>query len=238
MIRSLSSCRRLCTKPPSVPKTSGANRGPISWASLGAVSIVSLGILGYYHVEKEKKLELAKAKNSRVIGKALLGGPWTLVDQNGRFVTDASLREDGHTHALLYFGFTYCPDICPTELIKMKRVVEQLDKDIGPVVRPVFITCDPKRDGIAQVRHYIKDFHPRTLGLTGTPEMIAKACKAYRVYHSVADEKDEEDYLVDHSIVMYLIGPDGMFLDFYTQMTDAEEAVERIKKQIEENPAQ
>lgn len=175
-------------------------------------------------------------RNTKQIGTPALGGPWTLVDQNGRPFTDAMLTEDGQTHALLYFGFTYCPDICPAELIKMKKIIDKLDsmKDVGPVVRPVFISVDPKRDGVAQVRHYVKDFHPRTLGLTGTPEQVATACKAFRVYHSVADlnEENEDDYLVDHSIVMYLVGPDGKFLDFYTQLTEVDEAVERIRQQV------
>lgn len=89
---------------------------------------------------------------------------------------------------------------------------------------------------MAQVAHYVKDFHPRMLGLTGTPEQVAAACRAFRVYHSVADqdEEDEDDYLVDHSIVMYLIGPDGVFLDFYTQLTEVDEAVERIRNMIKE----
>jgi len=214
----------------------GQGRGPITWASLALVGVVAGGSLWYYQKEKNAIIEKARQRNSRTIGKPLLGGPWTLVDHTGRIITDATLREDGHTHALLYFGFTYCPDICPAELIKMKEIIDKLDEDpeVGPVVRPVFISVDPPRDGVAQVAHYIKDFHPRTLGLTGTPEQVTDACKAYRVYHSVADQnhEDEEDYLVDHSIVMYLIGPDGMFIDFYTQMTEPEEAVQRIKDKI------
>lgn len=118
----------------------------------------------------------------------------------------------------------------------MKRIIDKLDKikDIGPIVVPVFISVDPHRDGILQVKHYIQDFHERTIGLTGTPEQVGEACKRFRVYHSIADRdlEDEDDYLVDHSIVMYLIGPDGKFLDFYTQLTEVDEAVERIEKII------
>ncbi|GBG26545.1 Protein SCO1-like, mitochondrial [Hondaea fermentalgiana] len=214
----------------------GRGRGPISWASFALMATVGAGLVAYYVKEKEAKIERVKAKNQRVIGKPLLGGPWTLVDHTGRPVTDASLKEGGHTHALLYFGFTYCPDICPAELIKITEIVEKLDADpeIGPRVVPVFISVDPKRDGVDQVAHYIKDFHPRMIGLTGTPGQVQRACKAFRVYHSIADqdEENEDDYLVDHSIVSYLIGPDGKFLDFYTQLTEADEAVERIKNQI------
>mmetsp|Transcript_121 Transcript_121/g.160 ORF Transcript_121/g.160 Transcript_121/m.160 type:complete len:283 (-) Transcript_121:471-1319(-) len=215
----------------------GQGLGPISWTSLALAGITGAGLVYYFVTEKEKKQAAAVQRNTKAIGKPKLGGQWTLVDHTGRPVTDATLREKGE-FALLYFGFTYCPDICPAELIKMKKIVEKLDhiEDVGPVVLPVFISVDPKRDGVAQVSHYIKDFHPRMVGLTGTPDQVASACRAFRVYHSVADqdEEDEDDYLVDHSIVMYLIGPDGVFLDFYTQLTEVDEAVERIRKVIKE----
>jgi protein SCO1/2 len=213
---------------------------PVTWKVLGAMVFVFGGGVAFYAWEKQSVLSRAKDKHRRTIGTALLGGPWTLVDHTGRVVTDASLREGGHDFALLYFGFTYCPDICPAELIKMKQVVDRLDRDrdVGPVVRPVFISVDPRRDGVAQVAHYIRDFHPRTLGLTGTPGQVKAACRAFRVYHSVADQTSEDEYLVDHSIVMYLLGPDGVFIDFYTQMADADECYERIKKAIKERKAQ
>lgn len=197
------------------------------------------GVVYYFVSAKEEKKARAVAANTKAIGKPQLGGQWTLVNHLGEAVTDASLTKDGHTHALLYFGFTYCPDICPAELIKMKRIVDLLDARIGPKVLPVFITCDPKRDGVRQVAHYIKDFHPRMVGLTGTPGQISKACRAFRVYHSIADQddEDEDDYLVDHSIVMYLVGSDGMFLDFYTQLTEPEEAADRIENIIKEEAA-
>jgi len=212
--------------------------GPISWTSLLLAGLTGTGVVYYFLTEKEKKQRDAIARNTKSIGKPKLGGQWTLVDHTGRAVTDATLREKGE-FALLYFGFTYCPDICPAELIKMKNIVEKLDAldDVGPVVLPVFISVDPKRDGVAQIAHYIKDFHPRMVGLTGTPEQVSKACRAFRVYHSIADQdaEDEDDYLVDHSIVMYLIGPDGVFLDFYTQLTEVDEAVERIRNMIKES---
>ncbi len=212
------------------------NKGPIKWWTLFLSLTAFGGIVWIYSYQKQSRIQEAVKKNSRVMGKPLLGGPWSLVDHTGRPVTDATLTEGGHTHALLYFGFTFCPDICPAELIKMKKVIERLDEmpDIGAKVLPVFITVDPKRDGVAQVAHYIKDFHPRMLGLTGTPGQIRDACLAYRVYHNVADlnAKDEDDYLVDHSIVMYLIGPDGLFLDFYTQLAEVDECVQRIQDMI------
>lgn len=214
----------------SVKENRSSSRGPVSWASLMFIGLSGGGLVYYYVTMKEEKKIQARERATNVIGKPKLGGQWTLVNENGEAITDASLVKDGHTHALLYFGFTYCPDICPAELIKMKQIIDILDNKIGPKVLPVFITCDPKRDGVKQIKHYIKDFHPRMVGLTGTPQQISKACRAFRVYHSIADqdEEDEDEYLVDHSIVMYLIGQDGMFLDFYTQLTEPDEAADRI----------
>jgi len=200
--------------------------------------------LGYYLREKEQARERATAKNTRVVGRALLGGPFSLVDHTGRPVTDATLLRDGQ-FGLLYFGFTRCPDICPSELVKMTAVVGALDRDreFAGRVTPIFVSVDPRRDSVAQVAHYIKDFHPRTVGLVGTPGQVAEACKAFRVFfHSNANPLEpstaatgdpaDEDYLIDHSIVMYLVGPNGDFLDFYTQMADAKEVERRIKAQV------
>eukprot|EP00924_Labyrinthula_sp_SR-Ha-C_P003236 maker-scaffold_15-snap-gene-3.27-mRNA-1 protein AED:0.02 eAED:0.02 QI:85/1/1/1/1/1/2/50/263 len=223
-------------KPATAEKRNSKRLGPVSWTSLAIAAATGVGLVSYFYFEKDRRKTVALDKQKKQIGKPQLGGPWTLVDHTGRPYTDKHMRENGHGYALLYFGFTFCPDICPAELIKMKRIIEKLDKKVGEIVLPVFISVDPKRDGVAQVAHYIKDFHPRTVGLTGTPEQVGVACKAFRVYYNIADQDEEleDDYLVDHSIVMYLIGPDGTFLDFYTQLTEVDEAVQRIEKIIKE----
>jgi protein SCO1/2 len=186
---------------------------------------------------KDQAKARAMQRHTKEVGKPMLGGPWTLVDQDGRPRTDASFI-NGSTFGLLYFGFTHCPDICPSELVKLSQAVAALDATPGYEGRvlPVFITVDPRRDGVAQVKHYVQDFHPRMVGLTGTPAQVAEACKAYRVYHSVNDasKQADDDYLVDHSIVMYLVQPDGSFIDFYTQLATQEEIVRRMKKRIDD----
>lgn len=129
-------------------------------------------------------------------GKPALGGPWSLVDSEGRPVTDADLRG---RYLLMYFGFTYCPDICPNELVKMGKVVDGVAKAGGgrlPPLLPVFVSLDPHRDTVAQMRAYRKDFHPSMLALTGTPGQVGKAAKAFRVYFSDVDrDEDENDYI-------------------------------------------
>lgn len=213
-----------------------SQRVPINWKSLRIYAVIVVGLVGLYNYLKKQKQKKMVEQTSRTFGKPALGGQWTLVDHNGVPFTDASLNQGGDKFALLYFGFTFCPDICPAELIKMKRIIERLDTEaeFKELVFPVFISVDPHRDGVAQVRHYIKDFHERTVGLTGTVDQVSEACKRFRVYHSIADRdlEEEDDYVVDHSIVMYLIGPDGKFMDFYTQLTEVGEAVKRIKEQI------
>lgn len=201
-------------------------RGPLSWPSLVLLIGVGAGVLGYYNYERKRRKETAKTRQ-QTAGKPLLGGPYTMVDQHGRPVSSEDLKGQ---FLLLYFGFTYCPDICPNELVKMGKVIDLLDeqKDLPPV-QPVLISLDPHRDTVAQMRAYIADFHPRTLGLTGTPAQVGRAAKSFRVFFQEVDrEEDDDDYVVDHSIVMYLMGPDGELIDFFPQLTEAPEMRDRI----------
>ncbi|KAG1695464.1 hypothetical protein DVH05_019620 [Phytophthora capsici] len=207
----------------------GQNWGePITWSGLALAGVVGSGVVYYYNSEKNR-LQTQSASTVTSIGKPLLGGPWTLVDcDTGRAVTDASYRDK---FSLLYFGFTHCPDICPNELVRIGAVLDKLEEDNSPEVVPLFVTVDPNRDTIAQMKVYKGDFHPKLKMLTGTRQQVADIAKAYRVYFSKADEKedDDEDYLVDHSIVMYLVGPDGQFLDFFTQNARVEDIAAKIK---------
>jgi protein SCO1/2 len=138
-----------------------------------------------------------------------IGGPFTLVDGAGRTVTDRDLRGQ---YLLIYFGYTFCPDVCPTTLTAMASALDQLGSR-AEQLRPVFITVDPERDTPKVVRDYTAAFSPRILGLTGTPEQIAKVAGEYRVYY--AKHRTGEgpgDYTVDHSSIIYLMGPDGRFI--------------------------
>ena len=193
--------------------------------------VVGVGIYGYYSQKRQEKLTRS-VKNSKTVGKALLGGPFQMVDSEGVPVTNETFKGQW---MVLYFGFTYCPDICPNELVKLGKVLNRLDKDLGPVVTPVFISVDPKRDSVKQLAFYKKDFHPRMRFLTGTPEQVKRAAKAYRVYYSntnTTSDEDDWDYLVDHSIVMYFISPEGEFLEFFTQSADVDEIVDRMSAHI------
>lgn len=136
--------------------------------------------------------------------------------------------------SLIYFGFTNCPDICPEELDKMSDVVESIDATDGPIVNPIFISCDPARDTVPLVSRYVADFHPRLVGLTGTYEAIKTACKSYRVYFSTPPNADPAgDYLVDHSIFFYLMDPEGRFVDAFGRSADNDEVERKVRGYIQ-----
>ncbi|WP_010542726.1 SCO family protein [Sphingomonas elodea] len=138
---------------------------------------------------------------------ARIGGPFTLVDQNGKTVTDANFAG---TYRIVYFGYTYCPDVCPTDLAKIGAALRTLDKQapqIAQKIVPLFVTVDPERDTPAALKQYVANFHPRLIGLTGKPEAIAQVAKAYAVAYM--KQPTPSGYLMGHTQVAYLMGPDG-----------------------------
>jgi cytochrome oxidase Cu insertion factor (SCO1/SenC/PrrC family) len=167
-----------------------------------------------------------------VSGAALVGGPFTLTDQHGRRVSDADFRG---RFMLVYFGYSFCPDVCPTDLAAMAAAIDQLGPE-GEKVQPIFITIDPERDTVARLAEYAPQFHPRLVALTGTPEEIAKAAALYRVY---AEKQGEgPDYLMNHSGIIYLMGPDGRFLTHFANGTGPEEMAEKIREQMSDDRGQ
>lgn len=152
------------------------------------------------------------------VGEALVGGPFTLTDQTGKRVSDADFRG---RYMLVSFGYTYCPDVCPAELQVMSAALDRLGAD-GDRITPVFVTIDPARDTVEVLAEYMQHFHPRFVGLTGSEEEIAAVARAYRVYYARAKDSGEgSDYLMDHSTIVYLMGPDGKFVKHFTYGTDA-----------------
>ena len=224
------SSRKVLPRPPDKRHT------PVTWASMTLAMVVSGGLVLFYNSEKERRQnESSMSSQTKTVGKALIGGPWSLFDSNGKLCTDADFR--GHFQ-FVYFGFTKCPDICPNELVKIGKIFDTLESDpnVQGQVKPIFISIDPRRDTIAQLQEYRQDFHPAFTWLTGAPEQINAVAKAFRVYWSkvdvTTDEDDDDGYSVDHTIVTYLMGPDGQFLDLFTSGVDAKETVERIKKHV------
>jgi protein SCO1/2 len=213
-----------------------AARGPVSYLSLGVTAATGLGLALWYRAERDARLAAATARGGAVAGAAALGGPFALLDAAGRPFSDADLAG---AFALLYFGFTHCPDVCPEELEKIAAAVDAAAAAGAPVT-PVFITLDPARDGPAEVGAYAAEFHPRLVALTGSPEATAAAARAYRVYHTRAagagggdpDAADAEDYLIDHSIITYLVDPEGKFATFFGKNAMAEEVAAGIAARV------
>jgi cytochrome oxidase Cu insertion factor (SCO1/SenC/PrrC family) len=163
-------------------------------------------------------------------GTALVGGPFTLTDHNGKRVTDQDFRGK---YVLVFFGFTYCPDVCPSELQVMSAALDQLGLE-GEKIQPVFITIDPARDTPEAMKIYVSNFHPRMVGLTGSDADIAAVAKAYRVYYAKAKgTENQKDYLMDHTTILYLMGPDGKFVKHFTYGTEAKGLAEALRQSIQ-----
>lgn len=138
-----------------------------------------------------------------------VGGPFTLVNGDGKTVTDRDFRGK---YMLVYFGYTLCPDVCPTTLAAIGDALDKLGAK-ADMIRPLFITVDPKRDTPALVKQFAAAFGPRIIGLTGSEAQIAAVAKAYRVYYAEhRTGPGPDDYTMDHSSVLYLMGPDGRFI--------------------------
>ncbi|CAB4422862.1 unnamed protein product [Rhizophagus irregularis] len=205
--------------------------GPFNWKSLVLFIVTGTGLFFYFKNEKKKVLEKRKEElANKSIGRPKVGGPFELINQDGKLVTDKDFLGK---FLLVYFGFTHCPDICPEELDKMSKVTDIINnsEEFGrsKVIIPIFITCDPERDSVEVVRKYLEDFHKDMVGLTGSHEQLSKVAKSYRVYFSKPPKlQPGEEYLVDHSIFFYLMNPDGEFVDVYGKNLDAEQVSTNI----------
>lgn len=161
-----------------------------------------------------------------VTGTALIGGPFSLVDHTGKRVSE---KDFAGKYMLIFFGYTFCPDFCPGELQVISAALDRLGPDAERIT-PVFVTIDPERDTVAVMKDYVSNFHPRMVGLTGTPEEIAAMAKAWRVYYGrPKGEEGKTDYLMDHSTFTYLMGPDGKFIKHFPYSTDAAALADGLK---------
>lgn len=158
-----------------------------------------------------------------------VGGPFTLTDQAGHERTDKEFRGK---LMLIYFGFTYCPDVCPTDLQAIGLALDKLGRD-GDQVQPIFITVDPERDTAGHLAEYVPMFHPRLIGLTGNSDAIRKVADAYKVYYAKVPQ-DAGDYTVDHTAYIYLMDRDGNYLGFFPPGTSADRMVEIIRPRLAE----
>ncbi len=154
----------------------------------------------------------SSARSEAASGTALIGGPFTLVDTSGKTVTQKTYAGK---YMLVYFGYTHCPDMCPTGLLLISNALDQLDDAARARIVPVFITLDPERDTPAVMADYVKHFGSGLVGLTGSPQQIKQVADAYKVYYSKVDSDSALGYSIDHSGYMYLMGPDGKYVTHF-----------------------
>ena len=164
----------------------------------------------------------ASAQKPLPVAGLKIGGPFSLTDHTGKAVTE---KDYAGQYKLTYFGFTYCPAICPTELQKISQVIKALEKnepELAVDVQPLFITVDPERDTVSVMKDYVSLFHPKMVGLTGTRPQIDFVSKAYRIFAKRVDDPEQQDYTMDHSSYVYFMGPDEKPLGIYRMDDDAD----------------
>src|SRR5436853_6147739 len=156
-----------------------------------------------------------------------IGGQFQLIDQNGKPFSDANLKGKWQ---LVFFGYTHCPDACPTALNEMALALEQLGEKRGEI-EIVFITVDPERDTPEVMKSYVQSFDASIIALTGSPDAVAQAAKAYRVYYA-KHPRGDGDYDMDHSAVIYVMNPEGKFTATFTPDSTADAIAQRLQKLI------
>ena len=167
--------------------------------------------------------QFAQCREGAIAGD--IGGPFTLVDAEGETVTD----EDVITMpSVVYFGYTYCPDVCPLDMSRNTEAVLLLEENEGIEAQPVFITIDPERDTPQVVGDFASNFHERAIGLTGSPEQISAASQTYRTYYRKQEDGDPDYYLMDHSAFSYIVLPEAGFVDYVGRDETPEGLEERL----------
>ncbi len=200
----------------------------LRWIRFGLFVLVAfaLGMAGFVYTSDRA---FTPPQDAQGIGKALIGGPFDLVAHDGRNVTPADFAGK---HMLVFFGFTHCPDVCPAKLNTISIALE----DLGPLadrVTPIFITVDPERDTPERMAEYVSNFSANIVGLSGTPEQITRAVKAYRVYSArVEMENSATGYLMDHSAFTYLMDENGEYVTHFAYGESAAKMTERLRREL------
>jgi len=196
------------------------NRRQILIFSAGIVACVTVAWALVFFVKDRRAKIPSQGSVIMLTAAAQIGGSFRLTDHTGKRASDTDFLG---RYMLLYFGYTFCPDVCPAELQTMGRTMDRLAAK-GEKIVPVFISVDPQRDTLAVLKDYVAAFHPRMIGLTGSAAEIAAATKAYKVYYRKAPGAmaGDKDYLMDHTSFIYLVGPDGKVVALFRGGTKAE----------------
>ncbi len=178
-------------------------------------------------VAAEPQPSAAQMMDDLMYGRGAVGGPFTLTDQNGRTRSDVEFRGK---LMVVYFGYTYCPDVCPADLMSITQALDVL----GPAaadIQPLFITIDPERD-TALLARYVSAFHPSLIGLTGSPDQIRKVANGYKAYYAKVLDPRGGDYVIDHMGAIYLMGRNGEYLGFMPPQTGPDRLAEILREHL------
>jgi cytochrome oxidase Cu insertion factor (SCO1/SenC/PrrC family) len=166
----------------------------------------------------DRRAEAARLMNDLMSGKAVVGGPFTLTDQHGNRKTLADFRGK---IVLLYFGYTFCPDVCPTDLSAIARLISMLGAD-GDTLQPIFITLDPERDTQEVLRNYVAAFNPRFVALRGTEDEVRRIATAYKIYFEKVSTAGSSTYVIDHMAFIFLLDREGKYIAFFPPGTPSD----------------
>jgi protein SCO1/2 len=196
------------------------------WLALGVV--VSAMGLASSPIAADEQPSAAQLMDDLMWARGPIGGPFALTDHTGKPRTDVDFRGK---LMLIYFGYTYCPDVCPADLTAISSAIDLLGP-AGDAVQPVFITVDPERDTVEHLADYVTAFHPRLVGLTGMPDQIRHVATAYKAYYAKAEIGGGEDYAIDHTAFLYLVGKDGRYRGFLPPGTPPERLRDVIETEL------
>ncbi|MEH7829307.1 SCO family protein [Gemmobacter denitrificans] len=193
------------------------------YAGVAMAAVVAMigGLIVYTQMPRNS--DPFAACRAGAVGGGAIGGPFTLVNGDGRTVTDAEVITKP---SLVYFGYTFCPDVCPLDNARNAEAIDLLDAK-GVDVTPVFISIDPQRDTPEVVKDFAANLHPKMIGLTGSPEQVKAASQAYKTYFK-AQPAEDEFYLVDHSTFTYLVLPGTGFAEFYKRETTPQQMADNV----------
>lgn len=194
--------------------------------AIAAAAVVVIGLIAIYAVTQSGRADRFAACRSSAIagGPVAIGGPFTLTDENGRRVTDKDILT---VPSLVYFGYAFCPDVCPADAARNAETTDALE-EMGHIVQPVLISVDPGRDTPEILKEWTDYIHPRLVGLTGTPEEIAAVAREYKTYFRVPDDTSDPYYLVDHMTQTFLMLPGEGFVEFFDRELDPETMASRV----------
>jgi protein SCO1/2 len=207
------------------------------WRAPALLAVILAAAGGAYYYLRDgapaqgTRADAARLMNELMSGKGPVGGPFTLTDQDGR---SRSLEDFRGRLVLLYFGFTYCPDVCPTDLMSVGNLIRSLGRE-GDQLQPVFVTLDPARDKPEVLRAYVASFHPRFVALTGTEDEIRRIATSYKVFFEKVRPPGVNTYLIDHSAYVFLLDREGRFITLFPPGTPQERMAVMVREQLEKN---